>query len=373
LRTIFIFIPWFDPSFKAGGPVQSLINLVRNYNENIAYYIFTGDKDIDGTKIKVTEKNKWVLYNKYTQVWYSNSNNIYLGIKTELIKIKPDIVFINGVYSLKFNILPLLFLNNYKIILSSRGMLHPGALSQKKIKKKIFLSFLKILRVQKKISFHSTDEFEKTCIEKTFGKKANVFVAANFPKKIMYSEVVEKEVDKLIAITVALVSPMKNYDLIIQSLNQSKANIIYHIIGGIKDKSYWSHCQYLISQLPENISVVYHGEQKPDQINSFLKKAHVFIMPSESENYGHALIEAMQSGLPIITSKHTPWNYLYENKSGVNTELSVPSLTTAINMFSQMNQLTLSEWSRAASDYAQKAIDLHRIYSDYALMFGINN
>jgi len=370
VKTVVIFIPWFDPAFKAGGPVQSITNLVNNYSENINYKIFTGVKDVDGAMINVSEKNKWIQYNDYTHVWYSDDNNPFFDFKKEMSTIKPGVIFIIGVFSFPFNILPLLLLKSDNKILSVRGMLHPGALSQKKRKKQFFLSFLKFFQIQKKISFHGTDENERIFIKNIFGKDVNVFVAANFPKKIDHSAKTQKEENKLILITVALISPMKNYHLVIKSLSQLKAQIEYHIIGGIKDQLYWNQCMDLIRQLPDNIKVIYHGEQKPNQIINFLQKAHVFIMPSKSENYGHAIIEALQSGLPVITSNFTPWNNLKENKSGYNVELTVASVTIAIDLFAKMNQQQYNDWRMATAKYVADAINLTEIKQQYSIMFG---
>ncbi len=370
MKTVVIFIPWFDPAFKAGGPVQSITNLVNNYQDNIKYKIFTGVHDVDGTLIDVTETNKWVKYNDYTEVWYSNKKNPFPEFKKEIKIIKPDVVFITGIFSLDFNILPLLFLKSYHLILSVRGMLHPGALSQKKIKKLIFLNFLKLFKIQNKIRFHATDENEGKYIKDIFGNKSTIFIADNFPKKINRTVTIHKEENKLILITVALISPMKNYDLIIRALQQSNAQIEYHIIGGIKDEAYWNQCLDLAHQLPKNIKVIYHGEQQPQHIISFLQKAHVFIMPSKSENYGHAIIEALQSGLPVITSKHTPWNHLFEHKAGINLDLTVPSVVDSIEVFSTMNQQVYEDWTRATTAYVADAINLTQIQHQYSIIFG---
>lgn len=42
----FITIPWFLPAFRAGGPVQSIANLVEECHEEVEYFIFCGDVDL---------------------------------------------------------------------------------------------------------------------------------------------------------------------------------------------------------------------------------------------------------------------------------------------------------------------------------------
>jgi len=373
LKKVFISIPWFFPAFKAGGPIQSILNLISSYQKNIRFYIFTSVHDVDGSEIAVSEKNKWIPFNEHSFVWYNDSGFAFSNLKKEIKLLNPNFIFINGIYSLHYSILPLLFLSIPNKILSVRGMLHPGALSQKPFKKKIFLNLLKLFNIQKRISFHATDEIEKQIIHSIFGHKSTVFIAANYPKKISETIIKEKESNTLNLITVALISPMKNHLLVLQSLQNLPHKINYTIIGAIKDVAYWNECLEAISKLPPNIKVNYIGEKSPELISSFLSQADVFIMPSKSENYGHAIIEALQSGLPVITSKNTPWNNLFENNAGLNTDLSVISISETISFFCNMDVATFNKWSKGAISYAKESINLDEINTQYALMFDIKN
>ena len=48
---ILITIPWFLPAFRAGGPVQSIANLIKEYHEEVEYFIFCGDTDVNGAAL----------------------------------------------------------------------------------------------------------------------------------------------------------------------------------------------------------------------------------------------------------------------------------------------------------------------------------
>jgi phosphosulfolactate synthase (CoM biosynthesis protein A) len=56
-------------------------------------------------------------------------------------------------------------------------MLHPGALSQKRLKKKIFLGIMQLLNWQKKVLWHATDEQELQYIRSKFGEEINISVS----------------------------------------------------------------------------------------------------------------------------------------------------------------------------------------------------
>ena len=127
---IVICIDWFAPAYKAGGPVQSVANMIAQFeNDNCQFKIFCSNKDVDGSIIVPGETDKWVTYSSNTQVWYrSEKPRANAALKNEMKKTTADILFVNGIYSLRFNLMPLFFVPAEKKIVSVRGMLPPGDL-----------------------------------------------------------------------------------------------------------------------------------------------------------------------------------------------------------------------------------------------------
>ncbi len=333
------------------------------------FSIFCLDHDLDGNKLEV-QKDRWIEY-ETTLVFYASrqflkTRNILKVLKDK----KPAILFINGIYSWYFNLVPLLFSKGARKIVSVRGMLHPGALSQKPLKKKIYLFFWKLLQIHHTCEFHATTIEEKQFIEKVFGKRVKIWVAGNFPNVLEYHVPPLKHAGSLTLISIALISPMKNHSLVLQALKNCTANIEYFIYGPIKENSYWKECKLLIKEMPSNIKVVYKGEIPPDNIPTALQEAHVFILPSKSENFGHALYEAMTAGKPVITSHFTPWNDLKENNAGVNVSIAkAKEIQSAIDFFASTNSETLEKWSKSARAYALKSVDIDNIKRQYLEMF----
>jgi glycosyltransferase involved in cell wall biosynthesis len=367
---ILILIDWFVPAFKGGGPIQSVANMVENDDPDFEYRIICSNMDLDGTLLNVTP-DAWVDYNPSTKVWYSSSNKSVLKtINSVGVQWKPDALFINGIYSLYYNILPILFAKVARKIISVRGTLHDGALAQKSFKKKVFLNVWKKLGVQHKYEFHASTEEEKGFVKKTFGPSIKVYVAANFPKQVAALTFPSKTPNQLRLISVALISPMKNHLRVLEALQNCKAQIEYDIYGPVKDPQYWQKCLEQIKKLPSNIQVNVKGELPPPQVEKVLSTAQVFILPSESENFGHALYEALIAGKPVITSHGTPWNNLKALGAGYNVSaVSIAELTGAITFFADMPHHTFLEWSRGANRYAKSKIDFDVIKKEYRTMF----
>jgi len=370
-KKIFITIPWFLPAFRAGGPVQSIANLVKEFHKDIEYYIFCGDTDLNGAELENIETNKWTRFNEQTLVWYAGPEKISDTLVKQVELIKPDLLFIIGLFSWHFNMVPMIFCKGTTKILSTRGMLHPGALSQKKWKKKIYLKLFKLFEYHYKVSFHATDEEEANYIRSYIGKPAQVFIAGNFPNKISLLPVIKKEAGKLKLISIALISPMKNILLVLEALEKVTGNIEYDIYGPIKDEDYWDLCKQQIKKLPGNISVIFHKEIEPSKIKGVLANAHVFVLPSKSENFGHAVFEALSAGRPVITSNNTPWNHLKESNAGINVSIENDiELKDAIDLFASMDGDEMGMWSEGAYNYSERMVDVEKIREGYGRMFG---
>jgi len=343
---------------------------VKEFREDIEYYIFCGDTDVTGGALENITTGEWVPFNDHTHVWYADHEKISDSVVKQVETIKPDILYIVGVFSWHFNIVPLLFCKAPEKILSARGMLHPGALSQKKWKKKAYLQVFKLLEFQHKIVFHATDPAEAGYIRGHFGEPAEVVIAGNFPNKVGELPVVKKVPGVLTLVSIALLSPMKNILLVLEALEKVDSRVEYHIYGAVKDAEYWAACVSRIKLLPANIEVIIHKEIEPAAVKDALAGAHVFILPSKSENFGHALYEALSAGRPVITSNFTPWNQLQESFAGMNVSIEdATKLTVAISFFAAMDEDTLMKWHRGAIDYAARAIDTEKIRAQYRELF----
>ena len=61
-----------------------------------------------------------------------------------------------------------------------------------------------------------------------------------------------------------------------------------------------------------------------EKIQSMLKEYHFLFMPSQGENYGHAIVESFMAGCPVIISDRTPWKNLQNCQlSIINYQLPV--------------------------------------------------
>ena len=358
LPKLLICYSYFLPAYKAGGPIQSLANLIRNIHEDFDIYVLTSNAEFGGDEPLNVTSNEWVDFeqNKAKVMYLSHENQSFFSIKKMLQQIQPDKIFVNGIYSIPFTWIPAL-LYPAKTIVHVRGMLHPGALNQKSVKKRLFLAGVKSSGLHLKVTFCVSDEKEAQYTKAVFGEKVKVQIAQNFPASFEALPALQKEVGEIKMLSIALISPMKNHALVLEALQQVKSKVVWDIYGPIKDQKYWEHCKQLLQMLPSNCTVSYKGELNPTQVYTTLQNYHIFILPSESENFGHALYEAMIAGKPIMTSCNTPWNALAKNQAGWNVQLNTKAIQEVIENVAAVNYDDYAIMTNVVREYAKNAIN----------------
>ncbi|MBC7850278.1 MAG: glycosyltransferase, partial [Chitinophagaceae bacterium] len=149
---------WFDPAYKAGGPIRSCINFALQMQNEYDIFILTGNKDLNDTEpLKGIISDQWQTYRDNIRVYYNGGGMSQSFWKKIINEIQPDFIYLNSVFSRPYTIQPMIYCKlsgiGAKLIMSPRGMLRPSALQFKSTKKKLFLSMLKGLGIHRIIHF----------------------------------------------------------------------------------------------------------------------------------------------------------------------------------------------------------------------------
>lgn len=352
------------PGTKSGGPVRSCANLIDHFKEDFEFLVITRDSDYCETKsYENIQSNAWNKIGNNVNVFYiSNTNLNYQFLKKLVASTYFDVVYINGIYSKYFSILPVYLLrkSDKPVIIAARGMLNPQAFFVKPRRKKAFLSFMNLVSFYKNIIFHATNKDEANYIKKSIKESENIKIAPNLPRQVQRETLPEKDKQETTNfISVARVAQEKGTITALKAFSclDSSHKIEYDIYGPIYDQDYWNKCKELIKKLPENIKITYKGSVSSEEVPLLLEAYHFFIMPSEGENYGHGIVEAFTAGCPVIISTKTPWKKLFNKKVGWDVDLQDSNaLTEVLKTAVNMKNKVYKEWSRNAFLYSDEIL-----------------
>jgi glycosyltransferase involved in cell wall biosynthesis len=320
-KNILITIDWFLPGSNSGGPVRSIANMLEHMSD-VNFFILTRNTDYcSNEEYPDVVPNTWIPFAPHVQVYYFSKEQLTKKNMTRVIaELHPDVVYINGVYSRFFSILPLNIARklHLKTVVAARGMLSPHALAVKVLKKKLFLKLANSRDWYKEVVFHATQEQESTDIQQVIKKFRSIEVIPNFPRGIKDTEMIEisKTKGEVRFIALGRIAEEKGTLVSIEALQKVEGNVRLDLYGTIYDTVYWEKCQEKINTLPEGIKVHYMGNLNPDEVMTTLMNYHFLLLPSKGENFGHSILEAFLANRPVIISKHTPWKDLEEKQMG---------------------------------------------------------
>ena len=373
---IAVFIDWFLPGTKAGGPVRSVYSLMAVLKNYFDFYLITANTDLGENKPyknippnELFEKDG-IHYFYFDQTQLNKTNILQL-----IQSIQPDLIYSNSFWSLPFSI-NLVRLKHAKqitvpVLLAPRGMLGTGARSLKWFKKDIFILAAKFFGWYKQIVFHATQAQEEADIRKVF-PNATVRIAGNINALSSVKNTSDKKQGHLRLFYLSRIAKVKNLHFALQVLKDipNTCQIDYHIFGNLEDKTYWESCEKIIDQLPANIHVVRENEISFDKIANVIPSFHCLFLPTLNENFGHAIVESLLCGCPVIISDQTPWNDLQNYGAGFAFDLNKPQLfANAIQTYAKLNQEDFNNVSAAAQKYIADKINIHQTVEQYKNLF----
>jgi glycosyltransferase involved in cell wall biosynthesis len=374
---ILIFIDWFLPGYKAGGPITSNANMIAQLKNEFEFYVITRNTDYcEYTAYPNVESNQWNEIVEGVQVYYFSKEQLNRkNLKQVINSIDFDIAYINGIYSYYFSLLPLFLTKNKKQIVASRGMISSHALSVKATKKKIFFKFARFVSLYNHVCFHITTEEEDRYIKKLLGHNKNTFLAPNLPKLVTQNNAIPitKKTGLVKLAYIGRISPEKNTIYAIEQLSACTTNeISLELYGTVYDQTYWKDCQNRISQLPENIKVRYKGSVTGGELQQAYTQSHFLFLPTRGENFGHSILESFSYGRPVIISNQTPWRSLEEK--GIGWDIALENRAQFIKTIEYCARMTQEEYNRMSQrtfEFAQEIINNQEIIEQNRKLFQI--
>jgi glycosyltransferase involved in cell wall biosynthesis len=121
----------------------------------------------------------------------------------------------------------------------------------------------------------------------------------------------------------------------------------------VEDEDYFTEIKVKSNLLPQNIVFNFLGPVEKDSVPEILSRYDLFMLLSDGENYGHAIVESLKAGVPVLISDNTPWINLPE--LGLGWDFSLNDLRSFENCINDMCNLTTSERNKFKKDVKAKA------------------
>lgn len=368
---ILMIMAGFYPGKKYGGPPVSVDNFCTLMEEHDCY-IVTTNHDLGDVEPYQNIHRGWNKRDN-CQVYYLPDSEYQKNTFEKIIlEIKPDCLYLQGLF--QQCIIPCLMLakkHKIKVLLAPRGELCTGAF-RKKYKKIPYIFYLRSFRLLDNVIFQSTSDEETEAIQHWLNVQSNrIHQISNVPSipKCTY-QATNKESGHARFVFLSRIVGKKNLLVALSALQNVSGDVVFDIYGPIEDEKYWESCQQIIDDMPENVKVNYCGLVTHDEVHKIFSLYDAFVFPTQSENFGHVIAEALSVGTYAIISDQTPFSDLETYSAGKALSLAQPSA------FSKAMQEVV-EWDDKqaylqrdnAKMYLKQKLNLQQLKDQYGKIF----
>ena len=227
-------------------------------------------------------------------------------------------------------------------VVSPHGMLEPWAWRHKRWKKWPYFLLFERSHLRGAASFLATSDMEAHNLRKFFPRSKCAVIPLGLPdlhppdypaaRQRLGWQPTEK-----VLLFLSRIHPKKGLDLLLEALaalapGEVKGLRLVVIGGGAA--AYINRLRALVEQRKAHLPRVdWLGEIWGENKWSFLQGADLFCLPSFSENFGLAVLEALQVGTRVLTTNAGPWEFLPGWNAGLIVQPRADSVQQGLRAF----------------------------------------
>ena len=263
-----------------------------------------------------------------------------------------DVIHMNGLWMMT-NIYPCLVVRKAwrknihipKLVLSPRGAFARWALNKSKVKKWFMSKVLQDRALRKVDMFHATSEKEYDEIRAQGYRQpvAIVPIGMDLPEVDINAETQRRKDAKRLRriLFFGRLHKVKGVDRLLLAWEKVVKAGWELVIAGPDCGMLEKLKGIVVERKLPRVSFV--GEINGPAKYEFLAGGDVYVLPSDTENFGVTVAEALASGTPVIASQGTPWQGLERERCGRWVPIGVEPLAAALNEL-----MVISDEARAA-------------------------
>lgn len=374
MKKILIMASLFWPQKNSGGPPVSIMNLVKAIHKRYELYVISNNHELnDNEPLEGVSEGKNIL--DFGTVYYlSREKHTIKGVLKIINEVQPDVIYQNSFFSYN-DVIPVLFYKkvhrNIKVIITPRGEFQANALNKGIRKKMIYMRLLKFSGLLKDVVWQFAAESEcenwkRVC--KSRAKEIHIIPNLTYGGEIDLNR--KKSAGSANVCFLGRIHPHKNLLFALELLSRINGQVNFDIYGSCEDDEYYKACLSFCSSLPQNIVCSFKGSVDNEYIHSVIGSYHALLLPTKSEAYGQALVEAMLTAVPVITSNNTPWNDVNDCNAGYAIDLEQKeSYVQALQSVVDMDDENFKGFAERTLQYINKKLQTEKTICEYEVMF----
>lgn len=360
----------YPPAFRGGGPLRTIAALVASAPPRSEVYVVTSNRDLGQSDLLDVTSDAWQTQGA-AQVYFASVSRVvgYVRVMRQIRSRRPEVIYLNSFFDARFSIIPqalakLGFFGSATIALAPRGEFGTGALSLKSRKKRAFIAAYKATGMYRGTVWQASSEREARDLRAALPRAGRVLVHEDdVALPAQASPIPQTDPGRLRAVNIGRLVPIKGVAPLLQALALVDQPLVLDIYGPDEDPTYAAWCRELAGLVSPRVEVHFRGEIPHGQVRSTLSQYDLMLFPTEGENFGHVVAEALSVGCPVMCGDTTPWTERLRHGGGVIVEpRGIAEWATAVDLYAAQDpaQIRARRQDAAAAYERWRAASEHR-------------
>jgi len=215
------------------------------------------------------------------------------------------------------------------LVISPHGMLEPWALEYRRWRKKLAWVLGQRAILRRAAMFIVNSEKEAHSVRRAGLRQPIAVVPLGVSMPVRQAVHAEAASIRQI-LFLSRVHPSKGLLLLIEAWSRLRPSGWKVIIAGPDEIGHRAQLERVIAQRNLTAEFEFVGEVSGESKERVFRLADVFVLPSYTENFGLVIAEAMSYGLPVLTTKGTPWSVLESIGAGWWVEPNIDGIEVGL-------------------------------------------
>lgn len=238
-------------------------------------------------------------------------------------------------------------------VVSPRGMLSPWALGYQRWKKKVAWLAYQHRDLRSATALHVTSEEEAEEV-RALGLRQPLVVLPNGVDVPDKTATFTAEAGERSALFLSRIHPKKGLLNLVNAWSRVRPRQWRLIIAGPDDSGHAKEVERLAAAEGIASQIEFIGSVPDSEKWDLYRRAHLFVLPTFSENFGIVIAEALATGLPVITTVGAPWRKVLQYHCGWWVDLGVEPLAAALKEATDLGPAQLAEMGARGRDLVSR-------------------
>lgn len=363
--------PHFLPAREFGGPVFSVASVCSGIAEDDRFRVsaITTDAASPNNSTRLDLDANPQRFDPGYDVYYAR-RDLMQSTSAEMLRLLPksisqaDLVHLSWTYS--FPTIPTLALARLMskpLIWSPHGSLQASEEWHDAPRKRLKKQYERVCRIAmpRDTVLHLTADSERDASLKRI-PNARASVIANgvdIPRHPVARK--KREDGKLRLLYLSRLHEKKGLEFLFRSLVDLPDATLDVFGTGLA--GYVASLRTMVSECGLSERVNFHGHCDGERKTAAFNNADLFVLPTQGENFGIVVAEALAAGLPVITTKNAPWSGIEKHRCGRWVDLGVDQISNAVRELASADLKQMGargrNWMRA--EFAHEVVNKQMI------------